>query len=360
MLWKIQRHPFSWFLAAGHPKLRVEEVFDDKNDKYVVKVWQDQDSDLYPVYKLPLTLDVWEKGQKVQYLIEIDRPYQEFDFDEVKNPELVIIDSDYTIVGEITHFKTPAQYQYQFTHYAKNVRARIDALEYFLNDPTDSISQIVLSKALKDSFWAIREEALQIFEKDTTKFFTNNEEIIVEMALNDPHSLVKAGAIAVLASKEKSKYIDIFKSTIYDSSYSVAGQAMYAFLQSGVKDVDTILQVFRNETNFNITSSMADYYIKNQDHTQYLWFSDKLTRYSGGDLWYFIKLFGMYLVTAPEEQIKSGVKELEFIANNHNQFYNRLSAYQSLGLFSDFDGVSEILEEIKANEDDPRIKEYFD
>lgn len=349
-----------WFLNAGHPKLRVEEAFDVQNDTYLVKVWQDQDIDLYPVYKLPLSLDVWEKGRKAQYTIEIDKPYQEFEFDEVKNSELVIIDIDYVLVGEITHIKTPEQYQFQFFHYGENVRARIDALEYFLDIPEDSISQIVLRNALLDPFWVIREEVLQVFEKDTTDFFSNNEELIVDLALNDPHSLVKAGAIAVLASKEKSKYIDIFKSNLYDSSYSIAGQSLYAYLQSGITDADAVVQDFMDETNFNITSSIADYFIKRQDHAQYQWFSDKLNRYSSGDLWYFIKLFGMYLVTAPDEQVMNGIKELKEIAQNHHQFYNRLSAYQSIELLSDHQGVQEILDEIMANEQDPRIREYFE
>jgi hypothetical protein len=140
----------------------------------------------------------------------------------------------------------------------------------------------------------------------------------------------------------------------------VTGQALYAYLQSGIKDVDIVLQDFSKETHFNITSSIADYYIQQQDHAQYLWFSDKLDRYTGSDLWYFLKLFGMYLLTAPEDQVISGVKELEYIAHNHHQFYNRLSALQSLELLSDVDGVSEIIVRIKANEKDSRVKEYFE
>ena len=349
-----------WFLASGHPKLKVEESYDEEQGKYSIKVWQVQDIGHYPVYKLPLMLDAWENGSKTSYMIEIDKPFQEFEFDEVMNPELVIVDSDYVLVGEISHTKTAEQYQFQFSYYKENVRARIDALEYFLDSPADSISRIVMRDALKDPFWIIRNEALLVFEKDTTDFFANNEELIVEMALNDPQSLVKAAALSVLASKEKSKYISIFKSNLYDSSYSVAGVALYAYLQSGVRDVDSVLQNFKDETNFNITSSMADFYIQHQDYKQYEWFAEKLDRYSGGDLWYFIKLFGMYLITAPDDLIKSGVKELEFIANNHNQYYNRLSAYQSLELFSDFEGVSEILKQIKNNEKDSRVKEYFD
>lgn len=349
-----------WFLASGHPRLKVEESYDEENGKYNLKVWQIQDISQYPVYKLPLMLDVWENGVKESYMIEIDKPYQEFEFDEVMNPELVIVDSDYVLVGQISHNKTPRQYKFQFSHYTENVRARIDALEYFLDCPTDSISRIVLSDALKDPFWVIRNETLLVFEKDTTDFFANNEDIIVKMASNDPHSLVRAGALAVLASKEASKYINIFKSNLYDSSYSVVGQALYAYMQTEPENVDTVLQDFRDETNFNITSSIADYYIQHQDHKQYEWFAEKLNKYNGGDLWYFIKLFGMYLVTAPDDQIKSGVKELEFIAANHNQFYNRLSAYQSLELLSDSEGVSDILIHIKTNEKDSRVKKYYE
>ena len=349
-----------WFLASGHPELRVEEVFDGDNNRYIVKVWQDQDIDLYPVYKLPLLMDLWEDGQKTQYMIDIDKPYQEFAVEQVLNPELIIVDSDYVLVGEITHDKSPRQYQYQFAAYADNVRARIEAIDYFIDHREDSISRIVLIDALKDPFWVIREKVLEIFDNDTTDLFAKNEELIIEIALNDPHSMTKAAATSVLATKEKLDYIDVFKSNLYDSSYAVAGTALYAYLQSGTSDVDTVIQYFKDERNFNITSSIADYYIQHQDHTQYPWFSDKINTYGSGDLWYFIKLFGMYLITAPDYQVKNGVKELEFIAKNHFQFYNRLSAYQSLQLLSDFEGVQEILDEVKTQETDSRIKEYFD
>lgn len=347
-----------WFLQSGHPKLRIEESTND--GKFMLKIWQEQDIDQYPVYKLPLTLDIWENGERIQYILEIDQPYLEFEFEEVNNPDLVLVDSDFILVGEIDQDKTPQEYQFQFNQYPQNVRARLDALNYFLKHPEDSISTLVLAKALQDPFWVIREEVLQVFEKDTAGLFTDNEKIIKEIAMTDPNSLTKAGAIAVLASKDRSKYIEIFKSNLYDSSYSVAGQALYAYLQSGVEDVENVLDNFKNETNFNITSSIADYYIRYQVSDRYEWFSDKLNKYSSSDLWYFIKLFGMYLLTAPEEKIQAGILQLQSIALNHSQFYNRLSAYQSLELLSDFDGVPEILNQIKSKEKDSRLQEYFE
>ena len=263
------------------------------------------------------------------------------------------------MVGEIDHNKKPEQFQFQFDHYRNNIRARIDALEYFLDSPDNSVSKIVLFDALQDAFWVLRDKALQVFEEDSSELFSEAESKIKSMAMHDPNSLVKARALGVLSEKEKLKYIDIFEANLYDSSYSVSGMALYAYLQSGADNTDSVLVNFRNETNFNIVSSVADYYIQHQDHGQYLWFAGKLHQYNGGDLWYFIKLFGMYLVTAPEEQVKEGVKLLELIAKNHYQFYNRFSAYQSIELFSDRQGMQEILDGIRNNEADPRLRDYF-
>ena len=346
-----------WFLASGHPKLRIEEVME--NDKFIVKVWQEQDLDAYPVYKLPLTLDIWEKGRKVQYLIEIDRPYQEFEFENIERPDLVLVDSDFILVGEKKHSKSMDAYQYQFNKYEHNIRARIEALEYFLANSQDSLTQTVLSNALQDPFWVIREEVLYALENDSSDFFSNNEKLIKIMAREDPNPLVKAAAIGILASRDKQKYIDIFRANLYDSSYSVAGQALYGYLQSGAEDATEVAEKFASETNFNLTSPIADFYIKNLDYNHYDWFTDKIKKYTGADLWYFTKLFGMYLVSAPESQAIEGIKTLEFIAINSSQFYNRLSAYQSLELLSDYEGVPEILSQIKSNEKDARLLEYY-
>ena len=348
-----------WFLAAGHPKLRIEDAYDTSTETYTLKIWQEQNSELYPVFKLPLNLDLWENGRMIQYTIEVDEPYQEFVFEDVQQPDLILVDSDFVLIGEMTHIKTPQQYYFQYHNYNDNVRARIDALEYFLDTPTDSISHNVLSNALKDPFWVVREEALFAFESDSSDFFDIHEELIVELASQDPNSLVRAGAIAVLASNQKENYIDIFKAGLSDSSYSVVGNALYAYLQCDVSDEAEILEEFKIEKNFNISSVLADFIIRKQDYTYYDWFSKNLKHHSGEDLWYFIKLFGMYLVGAPEDQVSEGIKELEIIAKNHKQYINRISAYQSLELFADYEEVPEILSQIKDNEKDERVLKYL-
>jgi aminopeptidase N len=348
-----------WFMDAGHPVLKVEEEYVEEERLFILKVWQEQNTDFYPVYKLPLTLDLWENGKKDQYLIEIDRPYQEFEFEDISAPELLLLDSDYLLVGEINHPKSTEQWLYQYQQYDSSFRARYEAFQELMEGLQEPSQSTVLSEALQDVFWVIREETLLRLEKDTSNIFDKYESIVTRMAGNDPNTLVRGAAISLLFEKGGSRYKSIYRSNLYDSSYTVAGNALYAYLQSDAEDISEVLTSLKSENNFNITSSMADYFIMQGDDTQYSWFAEKLEMYGGSDLWYFIKLFGMYLVSASPEEVQQGIEELALIGKNHHQFYNRLSAYQTLQLLSDIEGVPQIIEDLQNSEKDARIANYF-
>ncbi len=349
-----------WFLDAGHPILEIQEQFDNETKLLTVKVTQKQDTELYPVFKLPLVIDLWQNGKKTEYLSEIDKPYQEFEFENVSQPDLILIDSDRVIVGEIVHNKTGEQLKFQFDNYKDNVRVRYEALSAMLELTADSFVYEVIHDALDDTFWVIREEALSAIEKDSTSLFAEHEKRIVEMAGSDENNLVRSAAMSVLIDKSLESYTDLFRSGIYDSSYLVAGTALYAYLQTYHEDIGMILKSMSIETNFNITSTMADYYLRQQEPGHYDWFQDKINLYRGSELWYFIKFFGMYLVDQPDETIQRGISELVRIASTHEEYYNRISAYQILQLFRDEEGVSESLELIKKTEKDPRVLSFFE
>ena len=349
-----------WFLDAGHPILKIEHSYDHQNSDLTLKIWQEQNQDLYPIYKLPLTLDLWINGENEQYLLEIDRPFQEFEFNDISEPDLLFLDSDNILVGEIHHKKSKDEWISQYRRYDQNVRARYNAFKHLKEKYTGEYSVEWIREILKDPFWVIREEALMVIEKDTTGLFEKLEDIIFQMANEDPKTLVQAGAISVLSTKNTEKYRSVFQKHLFDSSYAVSGNALYAYLQTDAADIPAILDSLSSENNFSITSSIADYYIMQQDFTQYSWFEEKLDLYHGSDLWYFIRLFGMYMITAPPEMANKGIEKLSHIARNHHQFYNRLSAFQSLQLLSEYEGVPTILEELKNAESDPRIKEYYD
>lgn len=347
-----------WFLSAGHPNLKVVE--EEDSGKFILKIWQKQNLELYPVFKLPLTVDVWKNDIKYQYQVDVDQPYQEYEFDDVKSPDLILFDSEYILPGEINHKKTAIQYLYQYQHYASNARARIEAVDYFANAMTDSLTQELLEKALLDKFWVIREKVLEAIEKDSTGVFNQFEEVIASIAKNDPKSLVRADALGVLSSKDSSsKYKELYKTALQDSSYMVVGTALYNYFEVDGEESDELAQQFQKYDNINIVSSLANYFIDKKQSGHFDWFCEKLQNLNSSDLYYVIRMYGMYLFYVPDDQLSKGLNILKEMAMHEKNYYNRIAAYQSMNLFADRTETQNFLKEIQENETDKRVKAYF-
>ncbi len=344
-----------WFLDAGHPVLNVEETYDAVSKKAILKVRQTQELEKYPVYNLNLTVDVWQGSTLDQFVITIDRPYQEFEFSAAIKPDLFLLDSDHILVGQIEQPKSTEQLVLQYMRYPDNMRARLESLRRLQEQPLDDETIATFSKALSDSFWVIRQEAVDFFESDTTGLISTQSKKLQELAISDPKSAVRTSAFAALATHTEDSYCDVYRQGLSDSSYSVAGYSLYGYLHCDVDDKEIVIDRFIKETDFNITSTLADYFISEKVQGKSTWFIDRINRYRDYEQWYFIKFYGMYLSVSPEEEQTAGIVPMSEIARNHPKFYIRLAAYQSLQLIEDASGVAELLKKIKADEKDPRV-----
>ncbi|MDZ7607801.1 MAG: M1 family aminopeptidase [Cyclobacteriaceae bacterium] len=344
-----------WFMDAGHPILKAEESYDDNSKKAILKVRQAQDLEKYPVYNLNLTVDVWQGSTREQFVITIDRPYQEFEFDAPTMPDLFLMDSEHILVGQIEQSKSPEQLTLQYTGYPDNMRARLESLRLLQEQPLDELVISTLGKALSDSFWVIRQEAVDFFESDTTGLISAQAKKLQDLAISDPKSAVRTSAYAALIAHAEDSYCNVYRQGLSDSSYSVAGYSLYGYLHCDVDDKEAVIDQFIRERNFNITSTLADYFISEKVQGRTSWFIDRIGRYRDYEQWYFIKFFGMYLSFSAEEDQIAGIEPLSDLARNHPKFFIRLAAYQSLQLIEDAPGVAELLQQIKAVEKDPRV-----
>jgi len=180
------------------------------------------------------------------------------------------------------------------------------------------------------------------------------------MATSDPEPAVRTSAFSCLITHPDNDYCDIYKVGIIDSSYSVAGFALYGYLQCNVEGKQSVVDTFIKETTFSITSTLADYFISANVPGQMTWFKERLQRYTKYEQWYFVKFFGMYLAGLTKEEQVSGIPDLANLAQNNENYYIRLAAYQSLQLFEDNEGVPEFLKSIKDAEKDLRVLQYME
>ncbi len=312
-----------WFLAPGHPELKVSHAF--SNGSLKLSVAQMQDTLRMPVYRLPLTLEIWEGETKSRHSIVVDKYKQEFTFPVANAPKNVLIDADFQLLGKIFHEKTEAELLYQYTH-SDRYRGRMVAIEKMFapkenapnnyNPFSEKEKYDLLIKALSDTFWVIRETALEQFSKYV---IPNPEDYIItleKLALHDPKPAVKARAISLVASYDVQKYLPVYEKGLQEKPYSVVSASLSAYLKSDAPEKEKVIGQFENYENVEVLIALTDFFLYTKDQTRYGWLKEKINSKSGRDLYYLLGYFGEYVKLFKGEQREDGKKVIQEIANS--------------------------------------------
>ncbi len=63
-------------LCLGHPILKVAHTYN--NGMLTLKIWQQQNLQITPIYKLALTVAIWIDGEQQHRQIVVTQQYNEF------------------------------------------------------------------------------------------------------------------------------------------------------------------------------------------------------------------------------------------------------------------------------------------
>lgn len=214
-----------WYFGNGHPLLYISYQYNDSLGKATVTVQQTQDGD--KVFRLPIAIDVYNGKEKVRKQVWIENKTETFTFNYTKRPDLINVDADKILLCEKKDDKTLENYIHQYK-FAGNYLDRREAIEYCAEKQTDPKALDLLKLALKDKQFQLRKYAMEKLDLKKLAIQKETEPIIADLAKNDPKSVVRAAAIGVLGSFQKSEYKTLFTKTLNDSSYSVAGESLGA------------------------------------------------------------------------------------------------------------------------------------
>lgn len=214
-----------WYYGSGHPKLKIDYVYDDAAGKVQVVVNQTQGSD--KVFRLPIAIDVYNGPNKERHKVWIEDKTDTFTFSYKTRPDLVNVDGDKVLLCQKEDNKTLENFVYQYK-YAGNYVDRREAVDFCAKHQDDAKAVDLLKVAVKDKYYRIRNFALGKldFKRDAVK--TAFEPIVAQLAENDPSRVVKAKAIEILGGFGNSAYLPLFIKATADSSYTVAGNALEA------------------------------------------------------------------------------------------------------------------------------------
>lgn len=215
-----------WYFGHGHPMLNISYGYDagSKTAKVFMQQIQQQDT----VFQLPFAIDVYNGDKKTRYNVWMKDRSDTFYFPAAAKPDLINVDADKYLLAEKQDNKTMQEYVFQYNH-AGNYVDKAEALQYAAQHSDTTGAMGLLGTALKDSFYDIRNTALEIIKM--VKPAPDMIPAIEAIARADAYRPNCAAAIDVLGSLKRKSDEDFFLTNTKDSSYSVAGAALEALLE---------------------------------------------------------------------------------------------------------------------------------
>jgi aminopeptidase N len=226
-------NPFfnQWYFNNGHPVIDISYDYNDEKGIATVIVKQLQKTGY--LYQLPLAVDVYNGANKTRHQVVVTQPVDSFTFKYTKRPDLINVDADKVTLWVKKDNKTLDNFIHQYK-YAGNFLDRKEAVDFAVKNAAETKSIDLIKTALKDKYDGLRNYTLQKLDFKNAAVKKAVEPIISDLAKNDPKSTVRGNAIGALGAYEPTPaYLDIFKKAIYDSSYTVAGNALYALSATG-------------------------------------------------------------------------------------------------------------------------------
>lgn len=349
-----------WFLDKGHPEL-VFEVDYSQPENILLTVYQVQDLENAPVYQLPIEVSWYEDKMRKSKKFQMTNSFQQFALENVIPVTQVYIDEGKNLLARRNQEISTAQYALQFKESTLGV-ARYEALDSLVARESQEHLIEILPIAIKDSFWSVRENALGFLQNDPEwrNQIQGLEDLVYELAENDPKNSVRSAAIDLLAAWDPDKYQPAFLRLANDQSYLVASSALMGLVRAVENPVEeTAIERFAGERNFRLIIPVAEYYILKNVSGKAKWFLSQLENLSGEGLYFYLGYFSEYFSRFPEEGKNQAVEKLFDLLEKESKSFVRLGAFQALLGFADDEAVIKKLNEVVVNEKDEKLKNYY-
>lgn len=349
-----------WFLKRGHPEIEVKSYY--KDGKFIVKTTQNQDTLYQPIYKIPYEIIYYIDKEEIKKNITLDAHKNTFEFDCKQKPDVLLFDTKDIHIGTIQHYKSKKEYIFQYYN-AKKYIFRYAALSALKNDLDSNDILQMYKDATQDSFWKIREMAIETLSKANKKDSAEVTKLMLACYDKEKKPDVKAIILEKIGNKKDKNFAQMFAFCMRDSSYMVAGAALKAYLQTNPDNANETIKIFENENNIEINVALAEYYSTKNDSSYFEWFKQKISSQEGnGEGKYaLLQEFGTYGLKLSPNYRKKVADILIFQAQKATSAWTRYGAMQSLLKLETIDkSYKSDIERIKKAETNKQLKLIYE
>jgi aminopeptidase N len=210
-----------WYFGSGHPNIEISYDYNTLRKTVTVNINQLQTD----AFKFPFAIDIFEGVKRTRHLVFVEGKDASFTFPYTKQPNLIQVNADGSLVCEIIENKVLSDFIFQLKH-ADNYAHRREAFIEVAKRQEDKDAFNAVVEALDDTSYKIRILALQ--QIDLINKFSKKDVIqkIMTIANTDVKTLVQAEAINTLGKLTDPLLKPIFEKGLQSKSYSVLGKAL--------------------------------------------------------------------------------------------------------------------------------------
>ncbi|MFB6258871.1 MAG: M1 family metallopeptidase [Flavobacteriales bacterium] len=318
-----------WFLDKGHPVLDIQHRYASDQGIYRVIVKQEQDLEKWPLYKLPIKVDLYYGKERVRRSVTIDASVDTFSFEVKRKPDLVNVDAQKMLLCEKEDHKSTSAYIHQYKH-APLYLDRYEALAH-CKGKRDSLAAGVVLKAMKDEHPRIRLSALQSMSTVFRFYPEEARKTLIRMARSDAHSQTRAMALGQLKEQlPETDHMATYKKALKDSSYMVIAFGLRGIAESYPQKGVELAKKFEDSKNGDVVVAVASIYASSGVPGKLPFFTQNLDRLGVRSKVGCLKSFSEYLKKQEFSSVESSLPVFEKKAIEGGNWYVRRTALQAI------------------------------
>ncbi len=344
-----------WFYDKGHPVLDIKYEYDDSLKVQYVKVMQMQDYKEFPIFKLPVKIDLYVNGKVETKEVVVDRLVNEYKFEVAAQPDLINFDADKMLLCEKVDDHTLEEWAFMYNN-APRYLDRYEALTALSKSKEDiAISTII--NGLNDKYPRLKRVAIQSI-KNAQK---GKSEEVKKALLNltkDENSIVRGDAIYTLSDyyEDDEEVKKVCIDGVQEQSYYVISSSLEALSIVSYEDALKFAKTFEKEENSDVLYAVCAIYAEHGGKEENEFFINTINEAEGYRSYGVASMYGKYLKKQDNKIVESGLASLKKIAIEEEIWWVRMIGITSLmdlqDMYKNRIHVAEMeLKDLKAGDD---------
>ena len=318
-----------WFLDKGHPVLDISYSYDRGDKVQHVIVRQEQDLENWPIYKLPIKVDLYYGEERERKSVTIDASVDTFSFSVKRKPELVNVDAQKMLLCRKQDHKTKSAYIHQY----ENAPLYLDRYEAVAHcaGMRDSLAAGLVLRAMKDDHYRIRQKALQNLRPVIRYYPEKARARLLAIARSDAHPPTRASAVGQLAKYYPEKgHTKIYERALEDSSYMNVARGLRGISKEDPERGQELAAKYEDSESSKLLIAVGKIYAKEGVPDKNAFYSKTLEELSAVSKLGFLRTYTDYLEGQEFEVVKKGIAALEDVAIDGSLWYAQVIAVRSI------------------------------